>query len=461
MEEIHRFGNEPVLVNGVFYWDILRLFYEIKQGIIKCSLKGGFDSIGINTWGNDFALLYKNGMLLENPIHYRDSRTTGMMQFAFSKISKDEIYNQTGIQFMEINAIYQVLSLVKNRPELLENSTMLISIPDLFNCFLTGNKWSEYSWASTTQLFNPNAGDWATDLMDKLEIPKRLFGDIVDCGSSAGMLSDSICNELAVKKAEVILVASHDTASAVVSVPTDKKDFVYISSGTWSIMGIETDKPIINEKSAEYNFTNECGFNRTIRFSKNIMGLWLIQEARRKWQSGGEVVSFADLEAQAHLSKPFRSLIDPDAPELLTPGNMPSRIQKLCKDNGEPIPETMGEVARCIYESLAFKYRFVLNRLEEITDKKFNEIHIIGGGSKDKLLNQFTANATGREITAGPIEATVLGNVVVQLIAAGEINSIREAREVITNSYELKKYTPQNVDEWDNCFKRFIKIINQ
>jgi rhamnulokinase len=461
MEEIHRFSNDPVLVNGVLYWDILRLFHEIKQGMLKCSQRGGFDSVGIDTWGNDFGLLGRNGILLENPIHYRDLRTAGMMEYAFLKVSKDEIYKQTGVQFMEVNTIYQVLSIVKNRPELAESANNLISIPDLFNYFLTGNIRSEYSWASTTQLFNPTTGEWATNLMDKLGIPKRLFTKIVDPGCSAGLLSDSICEELSIPKAEVISVASHDTASAVVSVPAAGKNFVYISSGTWSLMGIEADKPIISEKSATYNFTNECGYNRTIRFLKNIMGLWIIQESRRKWQGEGENVSFAELEAEARVCKPFRSLIDPDAPELLAPGDMPARIRQLCRKTGEPVPDTRGEIVRCIYESLALKYRLVFNRLKEITGNSYNLIHIVGGGAKDEHLNQSTADATGCEVIAGPTEATVLGNIAVQLICSGEIGTISEARDVIAASFELKRFFPQTTGAWDEVFERFTKIVGR
>ncbi len=459
LQEIHRFSNDPVNLNGTLYWDILRLYHEIKQGLIKAKLAGGFDCVGIDTWGVDFGLFDEEGRLLENPVHYRDARTEGIMEELFKVIPKEEIYENTGIQFIALNTINQLFSLAKNRPELLKRTHKLLLVPDMMVYFLTGAEHSEYTMASTTQLMNPNTGDWAYSLFDRLGIPKDIFCDIVDAGTCAGNLKEDLCKELGIPSVPVYYVAGHDTGSAVVSVPAQVDDFVYISSGTWSLMGTECEKPVINEKSLQNNFTNEGGYGRNVRLLKNIMGLWLIQESRRQWQREGFEVSFADLEREALACKPFQCFVDPDYEAFNTPGDMPNKIREYCRMTGQYVPESRGEVMRCIYESLALKYRMTFKALEDMTGHPYPCLHIVGGGTKDGLLSQFASNACGVEVITGPIEATAIGNISVQLMAMGEIADLKEARKIIASSFEQKKYEPKDVDAWNEAAARFAQVI--
>jgi len=464
LKEIHRFSNDPVLVNGTLYWDTLRLFHEIKQGITKAWHDGGFDSIGIDTWGVDFGLFDKDGRMLENPIHYRDTRTDGIMDKAFAIVPREDIYNSTGIQIMKINTLFQLVSIAQNRPELLERADKLLFTPDLFNYLLTGNMTTEYTIASTSQMLDVFSRDWDKEMLRKLGIPSHILTDIVQPGTVVGKLSDAICEELGVPAVDVIAIASHDTASAVISVPAippQDKDFIYISCGTWSLFGTELDQPIVNEDSIRYNFTNEGGYNGTIRYLKNIMGLWLIQESRRQWIREGQNVSYADLEREALAVAPFRCFIDPDEDIFSGPGNMPKRVREFCEKTGQYVPQTTGEVMRCIYESLAMKYRYTLNALEDITGKKYNSMHVVGGGTKDNFLCQLAANACKIPVIAGPIAATVLGNAVNQLMASGDVADLAEARKVISNSFDTIRYEPKDTADWDSAYENFVKIINR
>ena len=461
LEEKHRFSNDPVTVNGSFYWDVLRLFHEIKQGILACANSGDrdIDCIGIDTWGVDYALLDKDDKLLSNPYHYRDTRTDGMIEKACEISSKKEIFEKTGIAFNWFNTIYQFMS-EKDTTAAKEAKTMLF-MPDLFNFFLTGEKRCEYTVASTSQMYNQEKQEWAYDLLEKLGLRTDVFAPMIFPGETVGVLKADLAEELGVAQIPVIAVASHDTGSAVASVPVpDKKDFIYISSGTWSLMGVELDAPIMSEKASEYNFTNEGGVNKTIRFLKNIMGLWLIQESRRYWKSEGEVLSFDDLEREAREATPFRSLIDPDYEAFQTPGNMPKKIREYCKMTNQPVPETKGEVIRCIAESLAFKYRKTVEDMEDATGNKYSVINIVGGGIKDKMICSFTANATGRCVEAGPVEATSIGNIIVQAMAMGVIKDLDEGRRVVKNSFDIERYEPQDADEWNTAYKKWRDIIS-
>lgn len=462
LEEIHRFSNDPVNVGGSLYWDVLRLFYEIKQGILKCINNDHKDiaAIGIDTWGVDFGLLDEKGNLLGNPYHYRDTRTEGMMEEAFKIVPKKEIFRQTGIQFIWFNTLYQLLSMKVNNMPILEKAKTLLLMPDLFNYFLTGVKSTEFTNATTTQLFDPVKGTWARELMEKMSIPQNIFTNIVHPGTVIGKLSPEICSELGIDPIPVISVASHDTGSAVASVPVvDEENYAYISCGTWSLMGVESNQPIINEKSLALNYTNEGGVNNTIRFLKNIMGLWLVQESKRQWEREGEKMSFADLEQMARKTKPLVSFIDPDHHSFAAPGNMPKKIREFCNNTNQPVPESKGEIIRCIIQSLALKYRYTVDGLEDILGKKLNVIHMVGGGIKDKMLCQFTANATAREVVAGPIEATSIGNIVVQAIALKEIGSLQQARQIIKDSFPTTVYQPEQTEEWNEAYTRFKKII--
>lgn len=421
--EIHRFGNDPVFVNGILYWDVLRLFFEIKTGISKALSLGGFDALGIDTWGVDFGLLDKKGRLISNPVHYRDTRTVGIDGEVFKIIPKEELYSRTGIQHMRINTVYQLAYLAKNEPEMLERAEKLLLMPDLFAYFLTGEMRGEITNASTTNIFDPKENNWCFDICKKLGGNEGIFPKTIRAGEIYGTLSKEICEELGCKAVPVVAVATHDTASAVVSAPAKDRDFVYISSGTWSLFGTESDVPIMNSKAMEANFTNEIGFDGKIRFLKNIMGLWLIQESRRQWMREGENVGFDTLENEALEAEPFKCYINPDAPDFETPGNMPKRIRDYCERTGQYVPQTRGEIMRCIYESLAMKYRSTLETLQSITGKKYKSINMLGGGIKDTLLCRMSANACGIEVLAGPVEATVMGNIAVQYIALGEIKA--------------------------------------
>jgi len=455
LEEVHRFTNDPVNVQGTIYWDVLRLFHEIKQGITKAKIAGGFDSIGIDTWGVDFGLIDEYGCLLENPIHYRDLRTKGMVEEAFKIMPREELYGITGIQFMELNTVFQLLALKKYRPHILERADKLLFMPDLFTYLLTGKKVTEYSIATTSQMVDLKTRDWSETILSKLGIPARLLNEIVPSGTVAAQLSDVVCEECAVEPVPVISVCGHDTQSALTAVPCAEKDFAFISSGTWSLFGTELDEPIVNEKAIKMNVTNEGGYGYCIGFLKNIIGLWLIQESRRHWNRTGNDYSYADLERLALEAEPFKCFIDPDAPEFVPHGNIPERVREYCKKTGQYVPQSVGEIVRCIYESLAMKYRVTFEKLMDCTEKDYPVIHVIGGGTKDTLLCQMTANSCNRKVLAGPIEATVLGNIAVQLLATGEIESIAKAREIVAKSEGVKEYLPKDVKEWEQAYKQF------
>lgn len=461
LSEVHRFDNNPVTLRGTFYWDALGLFHEIKQGITKARAYGEFSSIGIDTWGVDFGLLDQNGDLLQNPVHYRDVRTVGMLDEVGRIIGREELYRATGVQLMELNTLIQVYSLAQKHPELLERAECALLMPDLFGYFLTGKKTAEYSIASTTQMLDPTTGNWNQALLDRLHLPEHLFPDVVKSGTVLGEISPDICEELGIHGVNVISVTGHDTACAVVAAPASEEDFIFISCGTWSLFGTELKEPIISEASKRHNITNEGGYNGTITFLKNIIGLWLIQETRRQYRREGKEYSYNDLEKHSVAAKPFQYFIDPDAQEFVAPGNIPERIRAYCRRTGQGTPETVGEIMRCIYESLAMTYRYTLEQIQDCTGKTYRDIHMLGGGTKDTLLCGMTANATGCRIIAGPIEATAMGNVAVQLMAQGAIANLAEARKVIKNSFETIEYLPKEEAQWDEAYKRYREIIEK
>ncbi len=459
LEEVHRFTNDPVTVNGTVYWDVLRLFYEIKQGIIKANAAGGFDSVGIDTWGVDFGLIDSEGKLMENPVHYRDLRTRGLVEDSFNLLPKEKFYNLTGIQFMELNTVFQLYSLKKYRPHMLERAESILFMPDLFAYMLTGEKATEYSIATTSQLVDINTHDWCDEVFDKLGIPKRLMGKISLPGTVIRKLSDEVKAECGLDEdKKVISVCGHDTQSAITAVPAEEKDFIFLSSGTWSLFGTELDTPIVNEKSLEMNITNEGGCEGKTGFLKNIIGLWLIQESRRHWGRHGENYSYADLEKLALEAEPFKCFIDPDAPEFTPMGDIPGRVREYCRRTNQYVPETVGEIMRCIYESLAMKYRQTFDKIKGCTGMDYPCIHVIGGGVKDGLLCRMTASSCGVPVKAGPIEATVLGNIAVQLLAQDCVKTVAEARKIIANSESLKIYDPENSDAWSKAYKRFLEV---
>lgn len=459
LNEVHRFSNDPVTVGNTVYWDVLRLYHEIKQGIIGAQVHGGFDSIGIDTWGVDFGLLDFDGCLIENPVHYRDKRTAGLVEKSFGLLPRERFYDLTGIQFMELNTVFQLLSLKKYRPQVLDRAASLLFMPDLFAYMLTGEKATEYSIATTSQLVDIKTGDWCDEIFEKLSIPKRLMGKISQPGTVTRYLSGEVKTECGVDRdVKVINVCGHDTQSAITAVPADEKNFIFLSSGTWSLFGTELDAPIVNEKSLEMNITNEGGCEGKTGFLKNIIGLWLIQESRRHWNRHGYGYSYADLEKLALEAEPFMCFIDPDSPEFVPMGNIPERVKSYCRRTGQYVPESVGEIMRCIYESLAMKYCLTFSKLKSCTGIDYPCIHVIGGGVKDTLLCRMTACACNVPVKAGPIEATVLGNIAVQLIAQGCIKDVAEARRIIANSESIKVYEPEDADAYAKAYERFIKI---
>lgn len=463
LSELHRFSNAPVRLPDGLHWDVLRLWTEIKRGLALAAQEHGADlaGVGLDTWGVDFGLLDRDGALISNPYHYRDSRTDGMLDEAFRRVPRAEIFQQTGVQFMQVNSLYQLLAMVVGRSPALEIAETFLTMPDLFNYWLTGRKVCEFSIATTTQCYDPRKDDWARPLLERLGIPTHIFPEIVPPGTILGELLPAVADEVGLGSLPVIAPACHDTGCAVAAVPAEGVDFVYISSGTWSLMGAELPEPVINEQSLAFDLTNEGGVGGTFRFLKNITGLWLVQECRRTWARQGEEISYDDLSQMAAQADPFQSVIDPDYSEFLKPGDMPARIRAFCQMTDQPVPQNKGAVIRCALESLALKYRWVLERLEEILGRRLEPIHIVGGGTQNRLLNQFTANATGRRVIIGPIEATAAGNVITQAMALGEIASLEEARRVVRNSFDLVAYEPADESGWEEAYGRFRALIEQ
>jgi rhamnulokinase len=449
LTETHRFVNQPISKPSGLHWDVSNLWNEIKHGIAASAGKFQLASLGLDTWGVDFALLDKDGALLGDPHHYRDTRTDGMLEAAFARVPREEIFTQTGIQFMQINTLYQLLSMVISKDLQLEAAQTFLTIPDLFNYWMSGMVTCEFTIATTTQCFNPISRFWALPLLESLGIPTHIFPSICQPGTRLGKLLPAIASEMGAGSISVIAPACHDTGSAVVAVPAKNADFVWLSSGTWSILGAEVWEPALGPKALEYNFTNEGGVFGTWRLSKNIMGLWLVQECKREWG-----LSYDELTRLAAEAKPFLAVIDADHPTFLHPGNMPGKICKFCTDTNQPIPQTQGEIIRVELESLALKYRFTLERLEELTGKHLEPLHIFGGGVKNRLLNQFSADATGRTVIAGPVEATAIGNILMQAIALGELSSLQNARQLVRRSFEIEEYHPEKSDGWERAFEK-------
>jgi rhamnulokinase len=462
LKEVHRFPNVPVWLPDGLHWDVLRIAREVKDGIATATRNGGrIESLGVDAWGVDFALLDRDGCLISNPYHYRDLRTEGMDERAFDRMTKEEIYETTGIQFMPINTLYQLLAM-EGSP-LLQAAQTLLLIPDLISYWLTGEKACEFTAASTTQLCDARSGSWARDLLEKMRFPGHIFGEIVTPGTQLGPLLPEVAEETGAKEGlPVTAVASHDTASAVVAVPAEGENFAYISSGTWSLVGVELPKPAIAPEGMHANFTNEGGFGGTTRFLKNVMGLWLLQECRRTWAREGRQYSYEELTHLAQAVPTAGPLLDPDHPAFLPPGNMPGRIRRFCRETHQSSPEESGEVVRCVLESLALKYRWVLERAEEITGRRAGVIHVVGGGVQNTLLCQLTADATRRPVRAGPVEATALGNLMVQAYAQGYLGSLEEIRAAVRgSSVEVHDYQPTgSADEWDEAYERLRRVMD-
>ncbi|MGQ9629400.1 MAG: rhamnulokinase [bacterium] len=462
LSETYRFENRPVRVLGHLYWDVLRLWGEMKTGLAKISSESGHDiaGIGVDTWGVDFGLLNRGGELMGIPHHYRDQRTRGMLEEAFRRVPREEIFERTGIQFMEINTLYQLLSMVCDDPSFLDDVDTFLMMPDLFNYWLTGERTSEYTIATTSQCYDPRRGDWARSILERMGIPTKMFLDTVQPGTVLGKTLPSLSEETNLREVSVIAPACHDTGSAMAAIPAEGPGFACISSGTWSTVGAECDGPIIDEQTLQWNFTNEGGVCGTIRLLRNVAGLWLVQQCRQTWASRGESYSYDELTQMADEETPFQAVIDPDHSEFLRPGDMPARIQEYCRNTGQPVPSSKGAIVRGILEGLALKYRLQLERLEQILGRRLSPIHIVGGGTKNRLLNQLTADATGRPVLAGPAEATTLGNVSMQLLSLGKIGSLWEGRDLIRRSFPLEAFEPRIEwkEAWDQAYHRLLSL---
>jgi rhamnulokinase len=464
LEVVHRFANGSVRTLDNLHWDVLRLHGEMLAGLRKCAAEqGGLDGLGIDTWGVDFALLGRGDTLLGNPRHYRDPHTEHVMEEAFRRVPREEVFRQTGIQFMRFNTLFQLLALQRDRSPLLEVAESLLFMPDLFHFFLTGVKANEFTDATTSQLYNPTTRGWARELIRAFSLPERIFGPLVEPGTVLGPLRPTVAADTGLGAVPVILPATHDTGSAVAAVPatsgTRGPGWAYISSGTWSLMGTELPAPLLDDRALRCNFTNEGGVAGTIRFLKNIMGLWLVQECRRCWQRAGRDHGYDELARLAAAAPPFGSVINPDDPSFLLPASMPAALADFCRRTGQPAPEEPGAVVRCALEGLALRYRWVLERLEELLGGKLEVIHVVGGGCQNELLCQLTADACNRPVLAGPVEATAIGNVLVQALGLGLLGSLAEAREVVRRSFEVRTYLPQHPEQWQGPYQRFLGLL--
>jgi len=466
LEELYRFDNGPVDVAGSLHWDLLGLWSHVLIGLRAAGARYGdqISGIGVDTWGVDFGLLGKDDVLLGNPYHYRDSRTNGMLEKAFSIVPREEIFRHSGLQFMQLNTLYQLLAMKLAKSPLLDMAQTMLLMPDLFHWLLTGQKYNEFTDATTSQFYNPVKGGWATELLDKFGLPTEILGPIAQPGTNLGGLRRQLAAEAGLSRANVILPGTHDTASAVMAVPAAshpgaKPDWCYLSLGTWALMGVESPKPVVNDQVLHLNFTNEGGVGNTIRLLKNITGLWLIQECRRTWNQAGRNWQWEDLNQLSAAAPVLRSFINPDAHEFMAPTDMPEAICRFAQQTGQPVPENEGAVLRCALDSLAMKFRQVLRMCEDLGGGRIETIHIVGGGTKNRQLCQAAADACGRRVLAGPVEATATGNLMMQAVAAGDVGSIAEARDVIRHSFAVEEYEPRNTAAWDEAYERFERIV--
>jgi len=463
-EEAHRFANVPVRVGNSIYWDALRLWNEVKHAITLAKAKSREPpaAIGVDAWGVDFALIDRSGELLGNPHHYRDGRTEGVMEELLRKVPREEVYSRTGIQFIRINTLYQLYSLVLSKSSVLDSACKLLMMPDLFNYFLSGSAESEFTDATTTQFYNPTKDNWDYELLRELSIPTHFLPEVIKPGTHVGGIAGSLATELGVSKdTSIVAPACHDTASAVAAAPLESKTSAYISSGTWSLVGVEVEEPVINKKSLARNFTNEGGVFRKFRLLRNVQGMWLVQECKRIWALQGRDFSYDELTRLASEARPLVALIDPDDPRFIAPSNMIDEIMSYLEGTSQDKPRNEAELVRIILESLAFKYAFVLEQLEDLTGSSINQVNVVGGGSRNSLLNQLTANSTGLDVFAGPVEATSVGNVLMQAVAVGLIGSHEELRSIVRNSFELRRFEPDTHTEVEDAYKRFITLVDK
>ncbi len=460
LKELHRFENPQVRAMGHYHWDILHLFRELKNGLSRAASLGhrNLSGIGVDTWGVDFGLLDDDGRLMGNPVCYRDPRTDGVMEEVFSIIPREKVYGITGIQFIQFNTIFQLYSL--RNSAMLNSAGTMLHMPALFNYMMTGEKVSEYTIASTSQLLDVSARSWSTELLDLLDLPGKIMPPLLKPGSIVGKLLPEVMDETGLGSIPVIAPACHDTAAAVAAVPAEGDNWAYLSSGTWSLIGVELDEPCVNEASLRNNFTNEGGVNNKIRFLRNNMGMWLLEESRRSWEKEGIKPGYDEIIKLASEAVPFRSIVDPDDLSFMKPEDMPTAIARYCRDSGQPEPDSVGSLARCIFESLALKYRFLIDRINLIRGRNIQMLHIVGGGSRNEMLNQFTADSLGIPVTAGPVEATAAGNIIMQAIATGHLDNLAAGRKIIKDSFPVKVFAPQNSSPWQEAFGKHEKLFS-
>jgi rhamnulokinase len=457
--DVHRFGNVPVSLGGTLYWDFLRLFGEVTAGLRRAGAAGPIASVGVDTWGVDFGLVDARGRLLANPVHYRDLRTEGMVEAACGVVPRDEIYAVTGIQFMPINTLYQLYSMVRAKDPLLGQADRLLLMADLFAHFLSGASVAEYTDATTSQCLDAVARDWARPMLDRLGIPTAMLPEIVDPGTDLGSLRPELADAAGLAATRVVAPGTHDTASAVVGAPLASSSTAFLSSGTWSLIGLEVPEPVITPASYAANLTNEGGVAGTIRLIRNVVGLWLVQEGRRALWPAGDGPTYEHLAAMAETAPAFTAFIDPDDERFLRPGDIPARVRAFCAETGQPVPDDVPTLMRVILESLALRYAAAIDQLAGAVDRRITAVHVVGGGSNHRLLCHLTAGATGLPVRAGPVEATAAGNLAVQAIAAGELASVAEARELIARSFPVTSYDPKG--DWAEARARFTAIVGR
>ncbi|MCM2374457.1 rhamnulokinase [Aporhodopirellula aestuarii] len=460
LEEIHRFPTGATRIQNSLRWNVLGIFQELKTGLQKIAARGiAVASVSVDSWGVDYALFNERQPLLATPYQYRDARTEKRYTAALETVGRETIFAETGIQFMSINTLYHMIADVEDNPDVLGIADQFLNIADYLNYLFSGVARAEVSLASTTQMYNPTTGSWSAELLRLFNLPERLFPPIVASGTPLGPMTAELANDTGLKGTQVIATCSHDTGAAVAAVPAaEGDDWAYLSSGTWSLIGVELPGPLINEAVREGNYTNEAGFGGTTRFLKNIVGLWLLQESRRAWLRQGNEYDYAEINKLAEAAEPFRSLIDPDDPRFLSPADMPEAIAGYCRDTKQPVPESPGQFARCILESLALLYRSTLDTIERLTGRTIKNLHIVGGGSQSALLNQFAANATGRKVLAGPVEATAIGNVLIQAVALGDLESLSAMRDLVRQSFPIDTFDSTDFDQWSEAQKRFEKL---
>ncbi len=456
LQQVHRFANAPVEQQNSLRWDFTKIFSEIKTGIKKAfAVTSNIESIGVDTWGVDFGLIDENGTLIENPCHYRDKRNEGVLEKACKILPKKDIYFNTGIQFLPFNSLYQLLAYKWQKPDVLSRAYKLLFMPDLVVYFLTGAVSAEYTIASTSQMMDMKTGRWSQKLLQALELPKDILPEIIQPATYIGTLKEQIAEQLNCKPIPVIAVGSHDTASAVAAIPAaEGLNWAYLSSGTWSLLGAEISKPVINDTSFQMEFTNEGGVEGSIRLLKNIMGLWLVQECRNQWAKDGYDYDYAQLVEMAANAEPFTALIDTEYIDFLSPGNMPEKINQFLQSTKQHTIVDKGQMVRVLLESLAVRYRQVLQMLEELLEREIEVLHVVGGGSKNQLLNQLTADATGKKVIAGPAEATVTGNIIMQAVSKGHIGCISDAKKIVADSFDITEYTPRKTSNWQHFIQK-------